>query len=101
MRPSNLERRASWPADTPRIGAVDLHALATRELPRPLARVLEVGCGRGELARKLAADGYEVLAIDPRAPEGPIFRRTTLEALRDERRRVRKLVLPLRPRQSG
>jgi hypothetical protein len=24
------------------------------------------------------------LAIDPRAPEGPIFRRTTLEALRDE-----------------
>jgi len=65
---------------------VDLHALATRELPRPPARVLEVGCGRGELARKLAADGYGVLAIDPRAPEDPIFRRTTLEALRDEGR---------------
>jgi SAM-dependent methyltransferase len=63
---------------------VDLHALATRELPRPPARVLEVGCGRGELARTLAADGYDVLAIDPLAPEGPIFRRTTLEALRDE-----------------
>jgi SAM-dependent methyltransferase len=63
---------------------VDLHALATRELPRPPARVLEVGCGSGELARALAADGYEVLAIDPRAPDGPIFRRSTLEALRDE-----------------
>ena len=63
---------------------MDLHALATRELPRPPARILEVGCGRGELARKLAADGYDVLAIDPRAPEGPIFRRTTLEALLDE-----------------
>jgi len=63
---------------------VDLHALATRELPRPPARVLEVGCGKGELARTLAADGYDVLAIDPRAPKGPIFRRTTLEELRDE-----------------
>jgi len=63
---------------------VDLHALAARELPRPPARVLEVGCGKGELARSLAADGYEVLAIDPSAPEGPIFRRTTLEKLRDE-----------------
>ena len=37
------------------------------------------------LARpSLAADGYGVLAIDPRAPEGPIFQRTTLEELRDE-----------------
>jgi SAM-dependent methyltransferase len=64
--------------------AVDLHALATRELPRPPARVLEVGCGSGELARTLAVDGYDVVAIDPLAPEGPIFRRTTLEAIRDE-----------------
>ena len=63
---------------------MDLHGLATRELPSPPARVLEVGCGRGELARALAADGYDVLAIDPRAPEGPIFRPTTLEGLRDE-----------------
>jgi SAM-dependent methyltransferase len=63
---------------------VDLHALVLREFPRPPARVLEVGCGSGELARGLATDGYDVLAIDPHAPAGPIFRRTTLEALRVE-----------------
>jgi SAM-dependent methyltransferase len=61
-----------------------MHALLTRELPRVPARVLEVGCGKGELARALERDGYDVLAIDPRAPKGPIFRRTTLEALGPE-----------------
>jgi SAM-dependent methyltransferase len=43
--------------------------------------VLEVGCGAGNLARALEGDGFRILAIDPEAPEGPIFRRTTLEAL--------------------
>jgi SAM-dependent methyltransferase len=43
------------------------------------ARVLEVGCGEGELARALARAGHFVTAIDPRAPEGPIFRRMRLE----------------------
>jgi SAM-dependent methyltransferase len=43
--------------------------------------VLEVGCGAGDLARALEGDGFRILAIDPEAPEGPIFRRTTLEAL--------------------
>lgn len=52
-------------------------------LPLPPARVLEVGCGPGELAVFLAEEGYDVLAIDPRAPSGPIFRQTTLEALDD------------------
>ena len=45
------------------------------------ARVLEVGCGDGALAVELEAAGYDVLAIDPVAPEGAIFRRVTLEEL--------------------
>lgn len=63
---------------------MDLHSLARRELPAPPARILEVGCGAGALARALAADGYDVVAIDPKAPEGAIFRQTTIEALGDE-----------------
>jgi SAM-dependent methyltransferase len=43
------------------------------------ARVLEVGCGEGELARALAYAGHSVTAIDPRAPEGTIFQRVRLE----------------------
>jgi SAM-dependent methyltransferase len=45
--------------------------------------VLEIGCGAGQLARAMEAAGYQVLAIDPDAPEGPIFRRTKLEQLYD------------------
>jgi SAM-dependent methyltransferase len=52
------------------------------QLP-PTGRVLEVGCGSGELARALDAAGYAVLAIDPEAPEGRIFQRVTLEELDD------------------
>jgi SAM-dependent methyltransferase len=63
---------------------MDRNALIRAELPPPPARVLEVGCGGGELARALAADGYDVVAVDPNAPEGPIFRRMTIEKLGDE-----------------
>ena len=46
--------------------------------------MLEVGCGPdGGLAPGLAAAGYDVLAIDPNAPEGPLFRRVTIEELDD------------------
>jgi SAM-dependent methyltransferase len=51
------------------------------QLPPPPRRVLEVGCGQGELARALAEAGYDVLAIDPEAPDGEIFRKTTIEEL--------------------
>ena len=55
---------------------------ALSHLPPPPARVLEVGCGEeGGIAPALAEAGYDVLAIDPRAPEGPLYRRTTLEEL--------------------
>jgi SAM-dependent methyltransferase len=63
---------------------VDRNVLVRAELPPPPVRVLEVGCGSGELARALAADGYDVVAADPKAPEGAIFRRTTIERLDDE-----------------
>jgi SAM-dependent methyltransferase len=49
------------------------------QLPPPPASVLEVGCGEGELARELDAEGYEVVAIDPEAPSGAIFRAVKLE----------------------
>jgi SAM-dependent methyltransferase len=58
-------------------------AFVLAALPTPPARVLEVGCGAGDLARGMAAAGHRVLAIDPDAPSGPIFRRTKLEDLRD------------------
>jgi ubiquinone/menaquinone biosynthesis C-methylase UbiE len=45
----------------------------------PPARVLEVGCGKGDLAYALDRAGYSVTAIDPRAPEGTIFRRVGIE----------------------
>jgi SAM-dependent methyltransferase len=50
-------------------------------LPGPPARVLEVGCGRGDLTLALADAGYDVTGIDPAAPPGPRFRRLKLEDL--------------------
>jgi SAM-dependent methyltransferase len=60
---------------------VTVEEFVLAELPAPPARVLEVGCGKGDLARSLVAAGYDVLAIDPEAPDGPLFRRTTIEKL--------------------
>ncbi len=52
-------------------------------LPVPPARLLEVGCGQGELTTALAVAGYDVLGIDPAAPLGDLFRRLTLEELEE------------------
>jgi SAM-dependent methyltransferase len=49
------------------------------QLDRTPSRVLEIGCGDGQAALAVAAAGHEVTAIDPVAPEGPIFERVTLE----------------------
>jgi SAM-dependent methyltransferase len=54
-------------------------AFVREHLPTPPASVLEVGCGEGELARELDAAGYDVVAIDPEAPSGRIFRAVKLE----------------------
>jgi ubiquinone/menaquinone biosynthesis C-methylase UbiE len=60
------------------------YEFALVHLPQPSARVLEVGCGDGELALALAHSGHSVTAIDPEAPGGAIFRRTRLEEFFDE-----------------
>ncbi len=51
------------------------------QLRQPPARVLEVGCGQGELTTALAVAGYDIVGIDPAAPEGELFRRLTLDDL--------------------
>src|SRR2546422_11419797 len=55
-------------------------------LPRPPARVLEVGCGDGRLARALRRSGHDVVAVDPIAPKGPIFRQCRIEDFDEARR---------------
>lgn len=62
---------------------MDLQAFVELYLPPPPARVLEVGCGNGALARALAERGHGVTAIDPRAPAGEIFRTVTLDDFED------------------
>jgi hypothetical protein len=63
---------------------VDFTAFALSQLPKPPRRVLEVGCGHeGGVAPGLAVVGYDVLAIDPYAPEGPLYRQVSLEELDD------------------
>jgi len=55
-------------------------------LPAPPARLLEVGCGKGALTTALAIAGYDVVGIDPAAPEGDLFRRLTLDDLDEAER---------------
>jgi SAM-dependent methyltransferase len=64
-------------------GPLRLHAFVHAHLPPAPARVLEVGCGRGDLARALARSGHRVVAIDPEAPRGELFRAARLEQFAD------------------
>lgn len=57
---------------------------AREYLPPAPARVLDVGCGQGELTTALAVAGYDALGIDPLAPHGDLFRRVLLEDLEDD-----------------
>jgi SAM-dependent methyltransferase len=65
---------------------MDVLALVRTHLPPIPARILEVGCGEGRLARELEALGYCVTAIDPAAPEGAIFQPVSLEEFSDPMR---------------
>ncbi len=58
---------------------MDLERFVKESISRPPGRVLEIGCGDGSLALALAEAGYEVVAVDPVAPEGAIFRRVSFE----------------------
>ena len=74
-RSGSLQSLRSWSSPT----------TSCANLPPPPLRVLEVGCGdQGGVTPALVAAGYDVLAIDPRAPEGPSYRRITLEELESE-----------------
>jgi SAM-dependent methyltransferase len=50
------------------------------QLPRPPARVIELGCGEagGQVTALLDA-GYDATGVDPEAPEGPAYKRIAFE----------------------
>lgn len=47
---------------------IHYHGRLAAELPGPAARVLDVGCGDGTLARRLAPRAASVVGIDPHGP---------------------------------
>ncbi len=56
----------------------ELTAFVRGALPAPPVRVLEIGAGKGELARMLSDAGYAITAIDPAAEPGGIVTRSAL-----------------------
>jgi hypothetical protein len=60
--------------------APDFATFVLDQLPPPPRRVLEIGCGdEGGLVELLAQRGYHVVGIDPHAPDGDRFLRTTFQ----------------------
>jgi 2-polyprenyl-3-methyl-5-hydroxy-6-metoxy-1,4-benzoquinol methylase len=58
----------------------DFATFVLEQLPPPPARVLEVGCGEeGGLVATLAGAGYDVLGVDPHAPDAPGFLRARFQ----------------------
>jgi len=58
----------------------DFGTFVLKQLPPPPQRILEVGCGRdGGLVELLAASGYDVLGVDPHAPEGERYVQSTFQ----------------------
>lgn len=47
----------------------------------PGARILDVGCGAGDVSQALRAQGFDVLGVDPRAPREPGFLAVAVEDL--------------------
>ena len=62
---------------------MDVATFVEAHLPPIPARVLEIGCGDGELARAVARLGYRIVAIDPKAPDGGIFESVSREEFAD------------------
>ena len=60
----------------------DFATFVFEQLAPPPLRVLEIGCGReGGLVPVLAEAGYDVLGVDPEAPEGERFARAPFQSL--------------------
>lgn len=68
----------------PSLRLAAFYEFVVSHLAEPGTRLLELGCGGGEIALALADAGYRVTAVDPEAPEGSIFRRSRLEDLPDD-----------------
>ena len=63
----------------------DFGTFVLNQLPPPPQRVLEVGCGReGGLVELLSGAGYEVLGVDPHAPQSERFVRAEFQELDGE-----------------